>query len=129
MCENVLEDLNANGGLWSSRDHMDRCISLLSSAKKQLAAVKNQIKVRKELLEQKADITLFAFSSAKKILPISILKDNLLKITEDSHFSYEGDKIHFIVKDPTILIGKDIAHCWSDNTGDKWWDGQITGYS
>ena len=64
--ENLLEDLQKLGGLWSSEQDLDHHLRLIKSESKRLSALKVQLKVRKIILSQKEEANLFSFSKNGK---------------------------------------------------------------
>lgn len=75
--ENILEDLQETGGLWSDGETMEKKLNG-QSMKKQLHFLKAQIKIRKVILQQTNEKTLLQFTEKRKALSIEKLKANLL---------------------------------------------------
>ncbi|XP_071959561.1 uncharacterized protein [Antedon mediterranea] len=126
--ENLLNDLMQYGGLWQNDISMNSNLEVLTSKKRQLIALKAQLNVRKKILNQKADPSLFCFSSKGKQFSVEKLKENLSILMS----SEDLDDLHIknIIMDPLILLEKKINHLWSnDNEGvisDTWYEGNIT---
>ena len=75
------------GGLWDLSVEVKEHLSKLKSKKSQMAALKTQINVRKSLINQEADIALFAFSVKGKSHGIDKLTENLCSLVVRSTFS------------------------------------------
>jgi hypothetical protein len=128
--ENLLEDLCSNGGLWESGDAMEQNLLKLKSDRKKLLAVKNQIKVRKVLLQQKADAKLFAFSQGKKTYSLQALKINLESLMLKPVTEQSCINIANIMKEPNILVDKYLSHKWADSSKlDTWYEGKCIEFS
>lgn len=122
--EALLDDLNAHGGLWKSKDQMD-CELRDKSRAQQVVALKTQINVRKKILLQNASNAFFSFSASKQPHPIEKLKANLLHLMEPSD-SAGRTEIEEILLNPGSLCGRQITHLWIEENSEKWWDGRIT---
>ena len=122
--ENLLEDMYKYGGLWDSVESMNLNLTKLKSDRSKILAIKNQLKVRKILLEQSSDPNLFSFSQSNKVFSLQKLQQNLTKLIEKP-VSSESDNISNLIKTPSILVGKFISHKWDDenNVGDQWYEG------
>ncbi|XP_033102641.1 uncharacterized protein LOC117105571 [Anneissia japonica] len=121
--ENLLNDLMQYGGLWQDDISMDSNLEALTSNKRQLIALKAQLNVRKKILNQKANASLFCFSFKRKQFSVDKLKENLSVLMS----SEDLDDLHIknIIMDPPVLLEKKIAHLWSnENDGivsDTWY--------
>ena len=123
--ENLVSELVKVGGLWMDIEQMERNLNILSSVKLKLMAVKTQIKVRKVLLSQNAEKSLFAFSANKKVLSLAQLKRNLIQLMQVGHSDQDSDKLVEILKEPKLLEYKYMSHLWTEETGDVWYKGFI----
>ncbi|KAG1710423.1 Craniofacial development protein 2 [Nymphon striatum] len=131
--ENILTLFIRHGGLWKSVQEINSHLCTLTSDAQKICAIKNQIKVRKEILEQKvSDSSLFCFSKDRRPLKLSDLKKNLVILTASGPISEDGYKLDSIIENPDQLVGKTISHLWSDTSDDgevreEWWKGKILG--
>ena len=126
--ENLLEDLVRYGGLWQSISDVHTNLSILRSSCQQTIALKTQIKVRKEILHQEADKVLYTFSKDKRPLKLLELKHNLLQLItpgKDAQEDPEVQKLHSLLRDPSLLEHKYISHNWSNDGVEKRWEGFI----
>ena len=132
--EDLIRVLMENGGLWGDTDGMESHLKQIKKKSDKMTAVKNQIKVRKDILEQSVpDESLFALRSGNKNLPLETLIENLgqlIKVNvENTEKTGESDAdrlhIHEILKNPEILIAKTVTHRWEVQGIDSWYEGEI----
>ena len=130
--EHLLGDLSRIGGLWQHTQVVEvedqmKALMLLSHAK-QLNALKTQIKARKVILNQEADVALFAFSVGGRQHSVPTLVNNLCAFVKAaSQHGTEPDFLTACVIDPTLLVGRKIRHIWSTDNGDEAFMGEILG--
>ena len=125
--ENILSQLVRVGGFWTSPELMREKLEGLPSEKSRVQAIKVQLKVRKEIIGQKADRNLFTFSSGGVTRSAFELEANLTQLMAPSH-DIAGDRLQLqkILEDPACLQYKYISHCWEGEDGIcKWWEGYI----
>ena len=76
----IIEALQAAGGLWSSVGKMEDALVILLTPARKVDAMKVQIRFRKKVLCLVADRNMFSFSLNKKKLTVDELKFNLRKL-------------------------------------------------
>ena len=125
--EHLLSDLTEYGGLWITAEQVNSGLTKLKSETRKRIVLKTQLKVRKNILNQKADSTLFAFSCNGKLLSSIDLAKNLIKLLESPvGIDPEGSELERCLLDPSILVGKNIKHKWVEADGSEaWYDGKI----
>ena len=133
--ENLLEDLQKLGGLWSSEQDLDHHLRLIKSENKRLSALKVQLKVHKIILSQKEEANLFSLSkNGKKFnsLQLQVNLQQLITLSKSERAQSQIDtEMQSILEQPNILVGKMITHCWEDSSDSmkKWFEGTISGMS
>ena len=127
--ENALTDLIQYGGVWKSEQEMQGKIKSFKSNREAMAAVKNQLKVRKTILEQKpppdSSASIFAFSYKGKQFPLNKLCENLLLLIQaDQGHNTTSDVEHYL-QNPDKLQNRVFSHMWTVDEQDKWFEGEI----
>ena len=112
------------GGLWVTADQMEKQLNQLGKVATK-NAIKCQINVRKKVLEQPGDKSLFAFSKEKKQLSEEELRNNLNQLM--TMMPPPDSVTREIANDPTILVGRKITHIWfnSDVEEEELYYGEI----
>ena len=124
--ENILVEINQYGGLWSSEERMKTELEKQPNDHHRIMAVKNQLRVRKIILQQKANKDLLAFSCNKKAYSLVQLKENLVKLMKSGSHDNDTSEMSKVLKEPKLLEFKYIRHLWEPNPGqEKWYDGYI----
>ena len=119
--ERILEQADANGGLWSSEAEMNKHTEKLSESAKR-DAIKTQVKVRVVIFECKpAEKILISKVDSTKLKTYFI---DLLQIEIPDH----KKPLEKIMKSPEILIGKSVSQKFEDQlTGiETLYTGKIT---
>lgn len=88
-----------------------------------MTAVKAQIRVRKNILQQKADPSLFAFSSHQKPYTLDNLKANLFTLMDCG--KTDTTLLTTCIMDPSVVVGRRISHAWSTDNGIEWYEGTV----
>lgn len=123
--ENILLEMNEYGGLWTTEATMDSELAKLQNYRQRMLAVKSQLRVRKSILQQKADKELLMFSSNRKAYTLAQLKKNLTKLFEGNEDD-DTSQMNKVLKNPAVLEFKYIRHLWEPEPArDKWYDGYI----
>lgn len=129
--ENMITEMTRNGGLWSTLEQMNQELSKIKTDKKKELALKNQLKVRKDILEQKppdeGNVNVYQIRANKeRKATIPFLKANLCTLMENNNLKAEAEIIDAIITNTNILIGKSVSHLWTNEEGtDTWWEGTV----
>ncbi len=120
----LLANVEDIGGLWVTSEQMDEQLNHLGKVAKK-NAIKCQINVRKKVLEQPGDKSLFVFSREKKQLSEEELTKNLKQLM--TMMPPPDSVTHDVANDPTILVGRKITHIWfnSDVEEEELYYGEI----
>ena len=130
MKEKLLQQLQKAGGLWTSPQLMESELLKLPPAQRK-NAIKLQISARKRLVGQvHSDSSLFNFTCKKEKFAVEKLKQNLLKLmenTSDGEAQEEStsDLVQKIRMSPSLLIQREVNHYYDDEGEESWWEGKI----
>lgn len=99
-------------GLWQSRGRVDAALGEIDNEKEKRKALEAQLRFRQKMLKQKHENKeVFKFSSEGKKHPISLLKENLLKLIDAAYHGPDTEPQR--IKTP-LLVGKRVKHRFSD---------------
>lgn len=99
-------------GLWQSRGRVDAALGEIDNEKEKRKALEAQLRFRQKMLKQKHENKeVFKFSSKGKKHPISLLKENLLKLIDAAYHGPDTEPQR--IKTP-LLVGKRVKHRFSD---------------
>ena len=92
----------------------------------QTNGIKTQIKVRKILLDQKGDTSLFAFTAQGKPHSVDKLTENVCSLIRNTTAKTSHvDFFSACVINPELLVGKRISHTWATDHGDQVFVGEV----
>ena len=98
-----------------------------SAANKNLTVLKEQVRVRKKLLNQKVPII---FTHLKKKRPLSTLAEEFKEFINANTPSDHTNVVEEMAVDPFSLVGRHVYHRFTDeSSNEKWYEGYILGYN